>query len=47
MKTSKGLIWRIILIAVLYSLLTHWDDAKRGFLDGLHDGWHMADESSK
>ncbi|WCT11138.1 hypothetical protein [Mucilaginibacter jinjuensis] len=38
MEKRKGLIWRIILIAIIYSLLSHWDDVKRGFIDGLNDG---------
>lgn len=38
MEKRKGLIWRIILIAIIYSLLTHWSDFKRGVIDGFNDG---------
>lgn len=38
MEKRKGLVGRIILIAIIYSILTHWSDMKSGFMDGLNGG---------
>ncbi|MGI4750888.1 MAG: hypothetical protein ACRYFB_09655 [Janthinobacterium lividum] len=38
MKTKRR-FWKIILVVLLYSLVTHWKDVKQGFLDGIHDAW--------
>jgi hypothetical protein len=38
MEKRKSIIGRVIMIVIIYSLLSHWDDVKRGFIDGLNDG---------
>lgn len=38
MKT-KHKLRKILIAALLYSLITHWKDAKQGFMDGIHDAW--------
>ena len=42
MEKRKGIVGRVILIIIIYSLLSHWDDVKRGFIDGLNDGHNTA-----
>jgi len=37
MEKRRGIIGRVILIAIIYLLLTHWDDV-RGIIDGLNNG---------
>ncbi|MGI4728919.1 MAG: hypothetical protein ACRYGB_10145 [Janthinobacterium lividum] len=34
---TKHKFWKILIGALLYSLLTHWKDAKQGFLDGMSE----------
>ncbi len=45
MKT-KHKFWTILIAVLLYSLITHWKDAKRGFLDGLNDGYETSIQKS-
>ncbi len=35
----KHKFWKLLIGVLLYSLITHWKDAKQGFLDGIHDVW--------
>lgn len=39
MKT-KHRFWKVIIVVLLYNLITHWKDAKQGFMDGMHETWH-------
>jgi hypothetical protein len=37
MEKRRGIIGRVILIAIIYLLLTHWGEVKSGFIAGFND----------
>jgi hypothetical protein len=37
MPKRKDLIFKVVLIVIIYLLLTHWGEVKSGFIAGFND----------
>ncbi len=46
MKKEKPMLWRVVMIAILYLLIRNWADFKHGFIDGINDGYQTAHHTS-
>lgn len=46
MKNRKRVLY-FVLFVILYSVISHWSDVKKGFIDGVNDGAATAQGQSK
>jgi len=46
MKNEKRILY-VVLFVIVYSMISHWSDVKKGFIDGVNDGAATAQSQSK